>query len=65
MESMFEGCSSLTALNVSGFTTTNVLNMKNMFKNVSGITSLTFTNWDTSKVRNMSGLLQHKWNMES
>ena len=53
MANMFDGCSSLTSLDVSNFVTTNVTNMGGMFSNCSNLTSLNVSNFDTTKVTNM------------
>ena len=54
MESMFDGCTSLEEVDVSGFNTQEVINMCAMFQNCSTIKSLAVNNWNTSKVINMS-----------
>ncbi|HJJ03683.1 MAG TPA: BspA family leucine-rich repeat surface protein [Clostridiaceae bacterium] len=54
MESMFSGCTSLEAVDVSGFNTQEVINMCAMFQNCSKIKSLAVNNWNTSKVIDMS-----------
>ena len=56
MNSMFNGCSGLTSLEVSSFDTSNVTSMNNMFVNCSGLTSLDLSNFDTSKVTNMASM---------
>ncbi len=53
MISMFEGCSSLTSLDLSKFDTSNVESMNSMFKECRVLTSLDLSNFDTSKVRSM------------
>ena len=54
IESMFEGCSSLTSLDLSSFNTTKVKNMGWMFDGCSGLTSLNLGSFDTSNVTDMS-----------
>ena len=50
---MFDGCSSLTSLDVSGFNTSNVTNMQSMFEDCSKLTSLDVSHFNTSNVTNM------------
>ena len=59
MESMFEGCSNLTSLDVSSFNTSNVTNMSNMFNVCSGLTSLDVSNFDTSNVTYIYSMFSH------
>ena len=54
MQNMFNGCQSLTSLDVSNFDTSNVTNMSHMFYNCNKLTSLDVSKWDTSNVTNMS-----------
>ena len=56
MQYMFEGCSSLTSLDVSSFDTSNVTEMDGMFGGCSSLTSLDISSFDTSNVTNMSGM---------
>jgi surface protein len=53
MQSMFNGCSSLTSLDVSNWNTSNVTTMYGMFSNCSKLGSLDVSNWNTSNVTNM------------
>ena len=53
MSGMFEGCSSLTSLDLSNFDTSNVTDMGGMFYGCSSLTSIDLSNFDTSKVTNM------------
>ena len=50
---MFDNCSQLTSLDVTGFDTSNVTNMSSMFDNCSQLTSIDVTGFDTSNVTNM------------
>ena len=50
MNNMFNGCSSLTSLDLSNFNTSNVTNMGSMFHGCSSLTSLDLSNWNTSNV---------------
>jgi surface protein len=54
-EWMFNGCSSLTSINLPKWDTSKVTNMNAMFIGT-GLTSLTMPAWDTSKVIHMSWL---------
>ena len=56
LSSMFENCSSLTSLDVSGWVTSSVTNMSYMFNYCISLTSLDVSNWDTSSVTNMQSL---------
>lgn len=53
MTDMFRGCSSLTALDVSGFDTRNVTDMTNMFMGCYSLTALDLSGFDTQNVTNM------------
>ena len=56
MGSMFSGCSSLTALDLSRFNTSEVTNMWSMFHGCSSLTSLDLSSFDTSQVMYMSSM---------
>lgn len=47
---MFNGCSSLTSLNLSSFNTAKVTNMGRMFNDCSSLTSLNLSSFNTAKV---------------
>ena len=53
---MFWGCSSLTALDLSSFDTSQVTDMGEMFSGCSSLTSLDLSNFDTSEVRDMESM---------
>ena len=53
MRSMFEGCSSLTSLDLSSFNTSKVVNIDSMFYGCSSLTSLNLSNFNTSNVTSM------------
>ena len=53
MQCMFQICSSLTSLDVSGFKTDNVTDMSNMFGGCSGLTSLDVSGFKTDNVTDM------------
>ena len=54
MVAMFQSCSTLTSLDLSGWNTSNVTNMGAMFQSCSTLTSLDLTGWNTSNVTNIS-----------
>ena len=53
MSGMFDGCVSLTTLDVSGFDTRNVKTMCEMFKGCRSLTTLDVSSFNTSNVTNM------------
>ena len=53
MSFMFDGCSSLTSLDLSSFNTANVTNMKNMFSDCKSLINLDLSSFNTSNVTNM------------
>ena len=54
MNRMFQGCSSLTQLDVSKWNTIKVTNMSYMFYNCPSLTQLDVSGWDISNVTTMS-----------
>ena len=56
MSSMFEGCSGLTSLDVTGFKTDMVTNMNRMFWGCSGLRSLDVTGFKTDNVTSMTSM---------
>ena len=56
MCSMFEGCRSLTSLDLSGFKTDKVTDMNYMFYNCRSLTSLDLSRFKTGKVTDMGGM---------
>jgi len=56
MLGMFDGCSSLTSLDVSHFDTSNVTDMAYMFCDCSALTSLDVSHFDTGNVEFMTGM---------
>lgn len=56
MNSMFEGCSNLTTLDVSNFKTEKVTNMKSMFKDCSRLITLDVSKFNTGKVTDMNSM---------
>ena len=53
MRSMFDHCTSLTSLDLSGFDTSSVTDMGAMFQNCASLTSLDVSSFDTSNVTHM------------
>lgn len=53
---MFYNCGKLTALDVSGWNTSQITNMHLMFSNCNSLTTLDVSSWNTSKVTDMSGM---------
>ena len=58
MSDMFNGCSSLTSLNLSNFNTTKVIEMTRMFSNCSSLISLNISNFNTNKTKLMENMFQ-------
>ena len=56
MSFMFDGCSSLTSLDVSGFNTSSVTDMSCMVRNCSGLTTLDLSGFNTVNVINMNSM---------
>ena len=56
---VFNNCSKLTSLDVSGFDTSNVTGMYSMFRDCSALTSLDVRGFDTSKVTKMGYMFQN------
>ena len=57
LTSMFQNCSSLTSLDLSGFKTTNVTNMNSMLNGCSSLTDITFGSYfSIAKVTNMQNI---------
>ena len=53
MQEMFDGCSSLTSLDLSSLDTSKVTSMSGMFNGCSSLTSLDLSNFNTSNVTDM------------
>ena len=56
MRRMFNGCSSLESLDLSGFNTEKVMDMLEMFGDCSSLTSLDISSFNTEKVTNMMNM---------
>ncbi|QYN59037.1 BspA family leucine-rich repeat surface protein [Lactobacillus panisapium] len=65
MAGMFEGCKSLTSIDLSHFDTSNVGTMVHMFYDCSSLKNLDLSNFDTSKVWNVMGMFQNCSSLES
>ena len=53
MSGMFQGCNSLTSLDLSSWDTGNVTNMNSMFNGCDSLTSIDVSTWDTGNVTRM------------
>ena len=53
---MFDGCSSLTNIDLSNFNTNNVNYMGFMFYGCSSLTNIDLSNFNTNKITDMSGM---------
>ena len=58
MMNMFQDCSKLTSLDLSGWNTSKVKNMDGMFQNCSGLTSLDLSSFDTRNVTYMDSMFE-------
>ena len=56
--SMFKRCYKLTSIDVSGFSTDNIISMESIFLSCQGLTSLDLSSWNTNGVTNMSGMFE-------
>ena len=65
MGSMFSGCSSLTAVDVSGFDVSNVTTFAYMFYGCAKITELKTSEWENTIVTNMSNMVAGCAKLES
>ena len=59
MHYMFNGCRSITSLDLRNFNTSNVTDMSGMFYNCNGLTSLDVSNFNTSNVTNMGSMFHN------
>ena len=57
MESMFQGCSGLTGMNISTLNTENVTTMESMFQGCSGLTSINISNNNMKNVETLTSFL--------
>ena len=58
MKSMFDQCSSLTSIDLSGFNTTNVTDMMGMFVQCTSLTSIDLSSFNTANVEDMRYMFQ-------
>ena len=58
MHNMFNGCSSLTILDLNDFNTSNVTSMYNMFQSCSSLTNLDLSSFNTANITHMSNMFQ-------
>lgn len=58
MVGMFNGCSSLTSLDVGNWDTSACTDMSHMFERCSALTSLDASNWNTSACTNMASMFR-------
>ena len=56
LDYMFNGCSSLTNIDLSNFNTNNVTDMSFMFNGCSSLTNINLSNFNTNNVTNMHGM---------
>ena len=56
IQSMFEGCSLLTYINLSNYNTSNVTDMNHIFSDCSSLSSINLSNFDTKNVTNMDSM---------
>ena len=59
MGNMFNSCSRLTSLDVSGWDTSKVTSMYSMFQNCSSLTSLNLSGWNFSRVTGMYSMFSY------
>lgn len=65
MESMFEGCTQLTSLDLSSFNTEKVTSMSKMFHECSSLTTLNVSGFNTSNVTQMYRMFKGCSNLQS
>ena len=58
MEYMFQGCSSLTSIDLSNFNTASVVSMFGMFNGCSSLTTLDLSSFNTEKVKKMNKMFK-------
>ena len=64
MTSMFQGCSSLTSINLSNIKTSKVTSMGCMFSDCPQLSSLDLSSFDTSSINLMTGMFSGCTNLE-
>ncbi len=65
MTGMFQGCSSVTSLNVHDFDTSNAIYMSSMFQGCSSVTSLDLSDWNVSNVIYFSSMFSGTSSLKS
>ena len=61
---MFYNCIHLSFVNISGFDTSNVIDMNHMFYNCFLINSLDLSNFNLTEVKNLNNMFQYCKNLE-
>ena len=61
---MFNGCYSLSSLNLFNFNTTNVVDMKGMFCYCHNLYNLKLSNFNTENVIDMSSMFRYCYNLD-
>ena len=56
MESMFEGCSSLTELDISDFDMSNAWDTRSLFKDCSNLAKLDLGEWNLAKAEDFGNM---------
>ena len=62
--SMFKGCTNITEIDLSYFTSSNIKNIDNMFEGCKSLNSIKFGNFQTSKVVNMNYVFQNCFSLQ-
>lgn len=65
MEYMFDGCRSLTSLDISNFDLSSVQTMSCMFRNCSGLTNINLGNFNASSTTSFSQMFQNCTSLET
>ena len=63
LNSLFNGCTSLTSIDFNGCDTSNVTNMQNMFYGCTSLQSLNLSGWDVSKVTRIKEMFKNCSNL--
>ncbi len=62
---LFAGLAKLTTLDLTGFDTSDVVNMSNMFKSCTNLKTINLSSFDTSNVENMSSMFNGCENLQT
>lgn len=65
MQYMFNLCTALSSVDLTGINTCQVVNMHNLFYSCGSFTSLDLSNFDTSSVVDMNGMFSSCWGLTS